>query len=122
MLRKISHIFLFVLLFFTTTGLVISKHFCKEVFISSSVYLEAENCCEKECCQNQSEFLQLDEEFQVSEITQLPTFYDFGNLLLGAGFFFISDQQTDRQFFTVENDPPPLEVHTRLSLKQTYLL
>jgi len=121
MLRKVGHIILFLLLFITTTGLIVSKHFCREVLISASVYLEAENCCEKECCRNQSEFLQLDEDYQVSEVTQVPAVF-FSSYILETGFLLMSDLQYEKQYLPVADDPPPTEVPTRLSLKQSYLL
>ncbi len=122
MLRKIIHIFLFLLLLVTTTGLVVSKHFCKKVFVSASLFVEAEDCCEKECCENHSEFLQLDKDFQISEVIQIPVVFDFEIFVSEPSFFLLLNQQTDRSYYTEFNDPPPLEIHTRLSLKQTYLL
>ncbi|WP_444705632.1 HYC_CC_PP family protein, partial [Mariniphaga sediminis] len=42
MLKRFSHITLSFLLLMATTGMAVSKHFCDDFLISTSVYAEAE--------------------------------------------------------------------------------
>jgi hypothetical protein len=120
--RKISHIFLFVMLLTATTGLAVSKHFCNESLISSAFYSEADSCCDDNCCRDNLEFIQLDEKFQVSESSAVPGIIQVVLLFRISQdlVFLFPDRYV--QALKTENEPPPPGLPVFLSLRQTYLL
>lgn len=122
MLRKFSHILIFILLLTATTGMVISKHFCNNILISSSLLFDADSCCDDDCCQNRSEFHQLKEKFNFSEYAKIPRITEIGLLILEHHFSLIIFQKKDKPVLFTENDPPPPDINTILSLRQSYLL
>jgi hypothetical protein len=122
MYRKISHITIFIMLLSATTGMAVSKHFCNGLLISFSIYMEADSCCDKDCCQDQSEFVQLDEEFQLTESSEVPAITELGLLFAGPEHFNFSFRNEYLQVQKPENEPPPPGTNTLLSLRQTYLL
>jgi hypothetical protein len=105
-----------------TTGMAVSKHFCNGFLISSSIYTEAGSCCDKDCCQDHSEFIQLDEEFQVSESQAMPPILELVLFISKPGFFHLLNGNENVQILSPENEPPPPTVQIRLSLKQAYLI
>jgi hypothetical protein len=124
MIRKLSHIILSALLLATTTGLLVSKHFCNEMLISTAVYAEAETCCETaDCCNTETEIFQLDEEYSAPVVSGLPDLVELElpfstagdyNLMLSERINFLTIPQKE--------PPPPPTVLKFLSLRQTYLL
>lgn len=122
MLKKISHIILFIVLLAATTGMAVSKHFCNGYLISSSIYTEADSCCDDECCRNNLEFIQLDVEFNISESSAIPVVCELGLMFAGAGQFDLLFRNEFIHIFQPENEPPPPGVQTQLALRQTYLL
>jgi hypothetical protein len=122
MLKKISHIILFIVLLAATTGMAVSEHFCNGYLISSSIYTEADSCCDDECCRNKMEFIQLDVDFTVSEFSAIPVVCELGLMfaLPGQSDFLFRNEFI--HIFQPENEPPPPGVQTWLALRQTYLL
>ena len=124
MLRKTSHIILSALLLFATVGLAISKHYCGGNHISTSIFGEAESCCgDSDCCQNESEYFQLDEDYSLVSVSEVPQTAEFELLnfaILVYNFTVVETEETE-EFF--ESDlPPPSKIQTVLSQRQTYLL
>src|SRR5690554_487223 len=77
MLKKVSHIIIAFVLLLSTTGLTVSKHYCHDLFISASLFSEAESCCgEADCCHNEIAFFQVDDDFVSFGIWQLPRIVD----------------------------------------------
>jgi hypothetical protein len=75
MLRKISHIFFSFMLLIATTGMAVSQHYCGEYLVSTSLFGNADPCCNSgECCHNESSFFQLDEDFSTPQISKIPMF------------------------------------------------
>ncbi|MBW6534067.1 MAG: hypothetical protein K0B11_03590 [Mariniphaga sp.] len=124
MLRNFSHIILSFLLLFATTGMAVSKHFCDEFLISTSLFSESEPCCNNsECCQNESSFYQLDEDFSAPAFTPLPKILELELFIAVAKFDFEIFGESDEKSFNTERKSPPLpKIQTALSLKQAWLL
>ena len=124
MLRKTSHIILSSLLLFATVGITISKHHCGGNHVSTSIFGEAKSCCDKEgCCQNESDFFQLDEDCYLVSVSEIPhssefELLDLTILILNRAKFNL--EGTDD--FFVANAPLPAKIQTVLSQNQTYLL
>ena len=124
MLRKTSHIILSALLLFATVGLAISQHYCGGDLISMSVFSEAESCCDSgDCCKNEMEIYQLDEDYSLVSISEVPQSAEFEllDLAILVYNFSVIETKNIQEFF--ESDlPPPPKIQTVLSQRQTYLL
>jgi hypothetical protein len=124
MLRKSSHIILSILLLFATIGLTISKHYCGGNHVSTSIFGEAEPCCDSDdCCKNETESYQLDENYSSVSISEVPQSTKFQLVDLTILIFDHTkfNLESINDFF-VANSPPPLKIQTFLSQIQTYLL
>lgn len=96
MVYKALHITLASLLWLSSTGFVLNKHYCQDILRDMSVFVQAENChdrmarkhgdmpksCpmhktkaadkhEKDCCDDTAEYLHLDEDLLKAESTNL---------------------------------------------------
>lgn len=90
MIARIAHIILAFLLFFSSTGLLVNKHYCQEELKSIAVFAQAKACqhtktvpCavhgtmvvpadEKQgCCNNESEYLKADTDWVTTTIAEL---------------------------------------------------
>ena len=123
MLRSFSHIILSFLLLAATTGMAVSKHFCDEFLISTSLFSEPDTCCDDgNCCHNETAFYQVDEDFSVTQITNAPDLQEI--TILGFAILILNQVPADKHsttFYTT-NSPPPPTVNEFLSLRQAYLL
>ncbi len=124
MLKKFSHIILSVLLLVSTMGVTISKHYCGDSFISTSVFTEAESCCgDSDCCHNDTSFYQLDEDYSLASISEIPFVAEvdligFSLLINPLDEVIIGENQT----FIIMESPPPAKIQISLSKRQVYLL
>ena len=124
MLRKTSHIILSSLLLFATVGLTISKHYCGRNLISTSIFGEAESCCDNsDCCKNETETFQLDEDYSLVSVSEVPQSAEFEllNLAILVYNFSVIETKEIQEFFKSDLPPPP-KIQTVLSQRQTYLL
>lgn len=124
MLRKFSHIILSSLLLVSTIGMVVSKHYCGDSFISSSVFHQAESCCgDSDCCHNETSFYQVKDEFSAPAVVAPPVLAEIE--ILGHDLFaeiLTTIPETEILSFEISDSPPPPKIQTVLSLKQQYLL
>lgn len=124
MIKTASHIILSLLLLISTTGLAISKHYCGGELSSTSLYAESDACCESDdCCKNETEVFQLDEVFSVSSVSELPESVQIDLLALTVVVFsLIPEASLNATDYEIADSPPPLNIHTALAIRQTYLL
>ena len=124
MLKKIGHIVLSLLLLLATTGMAVSKHYCGDSLVSTVLFGEADPCCESgSCCQNESSFYQLDEDFSAPAFAQIPQTLELELFIAVAKFDFEIFGESDEKSFFAERKPPLLtNIQIALSLKQTWLL
>ena len=124
MIKIASHIILSLLLLLSTTELAVSKHYCGGELISTSVFTEADSCCDSgDCCKNETEVFQLDEDFSVSTALELPETIQLD--LLAVSFVVLNLNMKENSFvdeFLITNSPPPLNIQTSLAKRQSYLL
>ncbi len=125
MLKKISHIFLALLIAVTSMGLTISKHYCGSSFESVSINSTPETCCNGPCdlCHNETITIKLKDDFSITayafDFTQVASLLPAEVQLLlhevpKITVSFILTPQTPL--------PLPLTVHQVLSNLQTFLL
>ena len=124
MLKKIYHIFIALLLLVTTTGIGISKHYCGDFWVSTSLFSEAETCCDDEnCCHTENAFFQADEDFSAPQTSNTTHIQEL--TLWGFTAPFIANQTPAEQTaetFHQNNSPPPPTVNEALSFRQVFLL
>ena len=112
------------LLLTTTIGLAISKHYCGGELISTSLFSEAQSCCDSpDCCKNETETYQLDEDFAAASILEVPEtiqldLFAVALILLDSQF----EENENNAAFIVTDLPPPPKIQTALSQRQTFLL
>lgn len=127
MFRKITSLFLVFLLLATTTGYSISKHYCGDSFVKTSIIVEAESCCgdqeTSDCCHNENEYFQMEEDFVIPFIIEeLPT-VDLDILFPIIFEYFQSTQvEIESEFFNFAESPPPPLLTSELSFLQTFLI
>jgi hypothetical protein len=124
MLRKTSHIIFSAMLLFATVGVAISKHYCSGNLVSTSIFTEAESCCDDDdCCKNETDFFKLDEDYSlvaVSEVPQTAELELLGFAVLVYNFTFVETEVAE--VFLEADLPPPPKIQTALSQRQSYLL
>lgn len=69
MLKRVAHIFLILLLVFSTTGLTITRHYCGRNLVDTSIYSSPHNCCEGKCpgCHNERINIRITDKFETSQ-------------------------------------------------------
>lgn len=124
MFKTFSHIILSFLLLVATTGMAVSKHYCGGNLISVDIFDEADSCCESgNCCHNETTFYQVNEDFSAPVVSQLPYIIAIDLLIGLPGQLPEWNLQEIPVNFIIEKDlPPPPNIQTVLSLKQTWLL
>ncbi len=124
MIKKAGHIILSMLLLLSTAGLAISKHYCGDELISTSIFLEADSCCDSDdCCKNETEVFQLDEDFSVSAVVEIPESVQIDLLAVSFVVFkLIIEENSTVEDYKLIDSPPPPKILTLLAQRQTYLL
>ena len=69
MLKKTGYIFMMLLLLFGTTGISITRHYCGNHLVQTSVYSTPHNCCNGHCsaCHNEIIKFCITDRFEVSQ-------------------------------------------------------
>lgn len=123
MLKITGNIILSLLLLFTTTGLSVSKHFCGDELISTTLFAEAESCCDAGgCCSTESETYQLDEDFSVSPAVGMPASPEMDLISFAPVSRAPETMAAESNIALKYAEPPPPEIGTVLSKVQSYLL
>ena len=122
MLRKISHIFLSLLILVTTMGLTIDKHYCGTRLVSVSIFSETESCCDmtSNCCHDDTDTYKLDVDYTLSQLN--IDFVQTPFEIPGLSFYYLS--LFDRRSLDAEfaSFIPPRKIQATLSIFQTYRL
>lgn len=125
MIKKAGHIILSMMLLISTAGLAISKHYCGGELISTSLYAEADACCDSDdCCKNETEVFQLDEDFSVSTALEIPESIQIDLLAVSLVVFNLTLEENSiiEDYALTDSPPPPPNIQTSLAIRQTYLL
>ncbi len=107
-----------------TTGLTISMHYCGGKWVSASVIQKTDSCCGNACsnCENKTLHYEVEEDFVSPMVTEIIPAIELD--MLFPLFFAINVGRTplygiNKAVF--DNASPPLPLHTRLSVLQTFL-
>ncbi|HNX79152.1 MAG TPA: hypothetical protein PKJ24_04685 [Prolixibacteraceae bacterium] len=124
MIKKTGNIILSVLLFVSTVGIAVSRHYCGSSFVSVSFFSEAKSCCDSDrCCHNENHFFKVQDDYTAPQVTDLPelTSTDLpGYRLSDDGIRPASFSGNGNLVFT--DLPPPYKIENALTLKQAFLL
>ena len=123
MLKKISHVFLALLVAVTSMGMTVSKHYCGSTYDSFSIYSTPESCCEGPCdqCHNETMTIKIKDDFSITSFDF--NFTQVANLL-PAEIQILHTETTEEasSFIISRHTPPPLTVQRVLSNLQTFRL
>lgn len=127
MFRNTTSLFLIVLLLATTTGYTISKHYCGDNFIKTSLIVEAETCCgnkgTSDCCHNENEYLQMEEDFVIPFIIEeLPTAALDILFPIVIEYFHDTTMEVEIYLFNFAESPPPPLLSSELSFLQSFII
>jgi hypothetical protein len=125
MLRRFSHIILSVLLLTTTMGVVVSKHFCSGDLIATTIFSEAESCCDGpcDCCHNENHLYKVQDDFSAAQVQDAPQLAEIDILVSVSGTFELpGETENNNHIILFTDSPPPPKIQKVLSLHQTYLL
>lgn len=109
---RIFHIFLSFILMLATTGLSISKHYCGDSVVKTSLGTTAESCMPgmdmgKGCCDEQTETLILDDDYQVSHTTlKISPEYDLLVAYLVSELVYTGEQSYFTKLTPDDTGPP----------------
>jgi hypothetical protein len=124
MLKKFGNIILALLLVLTTSGMVISKHYCGNMLVSISIDSQAKQCCDgrdNHCCHNKNETLILKAEFTYQVVIE-PNITYFK--IFGTEFADLLNEFPNSALpaFIIADPSPPPGIHLFLARIQAYLL
>jgi len=124
MLKKVSHSILSALLLFSTIGMVVSKHYCGTTLVSIAVDKEADSCCgDADCCHNENQYYNLEEDFSVPQISNVPVLAEFDIIGFELMNEFLTETHESKNIIPAFTDlPNPPTIQETLALKQLYLL
>lgn len=123
MLKRVLNIVIIISLLISTTGLLISKHYCHGHLVSIAYGHDAESCCTScNSCQNETKFYQVKDDFIPTIIIDNVSFYE--TLIVLESFFntelFKIDFESHSEIFS--GSPPIYNLHTFLSVIQNFRL
>ena len=105
--------------------MAVSKHYCSGDLIASTIFSEAESCCDGpcDCCHNENHFYKVQDDFSVTQIQDTPQLAEID--ILGNELFSLelaSEFESKLNPVIFVDSPPPPKIQEVLSLKQSYLL
>lgn len=111
-MKRFLHIIIAGLFLFTTTGFIITKHYCGGNLVDVAINSVPESCCDDDgggCCSEESEIFQLREDITTVQSIDLDTEFSFNILLFTSDLFEvnISKTQVSNSIFET-NIPPPV--------------
>jgi hypothetical protein len=125
MLRTVTNIVTSCLLLVSTTGLAVSKHYCGGDLVSVELKTEADACCDDGmCCNTETQFLQLEEDF-IASTTSIDLRNLFSADLIQPNSAMELLNSFHYHYYTsiiFPDVPPPHPIPVRLALHQVYRL
>ena len=127
MIRKTVNITLLIVFLLSSVGYSVSMHYCGNTLISTSIGSESRSCCGDEsgtCCHNETKHYQIEDSYVAS-------MQDINNQTKSISdlIFFVSNLSqlitgdiTHNEIHFIAESPPSINLATRLSSLQTYLL
>ena len=107
--NKPVNIIITVLVFISTTGITIDRHYSNNELYSVSLVGDAKSCCEGvcDCCDNVTERFQIKDNFLVSDIKKLIVYLSFTEIVLSNNNLFnINSVHSLKKLFLSDRSPP----------------
>ena len=125
-MRKLANIFLIFLLLFSTTGVVISKHYCGEILQAIVLHDDTKSCCDsqempEDCCSDDVSVAKIDE-IQLSHLNVDLSFSPYILYYTAFSLFEFSSEQLDETKFIAFFESPPIPDQEIFVLDQSFLL
>jgi len=122
MIKGFINIIVSFLLLTSTAGLSITRHYCGDKLVEIGIYKEPAPCCDMDgCCHNETSFFQVKENFFTPDnsVSFQNTLQD---LLFSMVFVVVEYHpvQLVPDLLPFAESPPPLPLHTALSLFQSF--
>ena len=125
MFRQLAHILLAILLLIATTGVAISKYYCMNRLLSMSIGENEKSCCNMVeamgCCHNETEQLQVEDDFSLTDLMNLPEIESPLIYTIDTFDIFIESIEDSQTCFYIDTSPPPIESDIYLKV-QSFLL
>jgi hypothetical protein len=110
MLKGIVNISFAVLFLFTSSGVVLNKHYCSNRLVSSSIFLTPKNCCNGHCnkCHNETKVYKITDNYQNSNFSLNLNQYYNDLIKIPVAFCLISFNETfSATKYITDTSPPP---------------
>ncbi|GJM30004.1 MAG: hypothetical protein DHS20C17_26390 [Cyclobacteriaceae bacterium] len=126
-MRKAFNILMSFTLILATTGLSISKHYCDSMLVGTSIGSNAESCAmdmggDLECCDEKTETLILDDDFQISNL-HIDLAPEYNLLIAYLSNELIYDVSAENsKSLTPLNTGPPVTAEPIFQKVQSFLL
>ncbi len=134
MTAKIFHIILALSVFFSTTGILMGKHFCKQEMLPTEVVANPKSCCqgkdtcgmkeggcEKDCCSHEFEYFHSDQD-KLVQTFELPTLHQPSLVDAILLSFDIEIPSFDHNTLRFQAYRPPIVQRNIPVLLQTFLI
>lgn len=119
MFKGIINISLAFLFLFTSSGVVINKHYCCDKFVSASLYLTPVSCCGGHCskCHNETSLFKITDNFQGSNVAINLTQH-FNDIIAPVSVFIISyiEPYIFTEYFSDTSSPPGSRIPSLLQV------
>jgi hypothetical protein len=124
MLKKVTYIFISILLLTTTMGFSVSRHYCNNKIVEIKIDKVADTCCDDDtCCSTETIVVQLQEDATSAANVIIPAQVELSTFISAFIVLFnIHQPESEIVSFNVTDSSPPLSIHTVLSIIQSYLL
>ena len=110
MLKAIVNILISIAFIFTSSGVVLNSHYCKNRLISTSIYLTPDSCCNGHCnkCHNESKVFKITDNFQGSIFSvNLTQFYNDLFITPVTNCLITFDEISTLTNYFTDTSPPP---------------
>jgi hypothetical protein len=123
MFKVFKHIFISVLMMFSITGYTVSRHYCGTKLISVAINQQTSACCtmEDNCCQSETDYFQLEDNFLISSFQLTREISELKNLFPVIFSLISLEYYNKPEFLIIASESPPGKIQARLSYLQSYL-
>ncbi len=131
MTKKISHIFISLLLITLTAGVSVSRHYCGNTLVSVSFFQPASSgcqdnsgsCSDEGCCHNEHQLIQMEDSYLFSAVHDSVQFFPVILAIIDPGLIYPAfSERIHGSHLLDDSSPPPPDLITILSGLQIFRL
>lgn len=123
MIKAILNIILSLLIILTSVNVSISKHYCKDNLISTSLIIKAESCCgnNSNCCHDEKITIKKTDKTTISDKISIKNFtFEINNFILSN--IYINEVNNLINKASLKNNSPPLSTNQLIKFICVFLL